>query len=30
MKNITQDMRYYPVILSYEDKHGVTIMEVSS
>ena len=30
MKNITQDIRYYQVILSYADKHGVTIMDVSS
>ena len=25
MKNITQDIRYYQAILSYADKHGVTI-----
>ena len=30
MKNITQDIRYYQAILSYADKQGVTIMEVSS
>ena len=30
MKNITQDIRYYQAILSYTDKQGVTIMEVSS
>ena len=30
MKNIIQDIRYYQVILSYADKHGVTIIEVSS
>ena len=30
MKNITQDIRYYQAILSYTDKQGVTIMDVSS
>ena len=30
MKNITQDIRYYQAILSYSDKHGVTIMDVSA
>ena len=30
MKNITQDIEYYQAILSYADKQGVTIMEVSS
>ena len=30
MKSITQDIKYYQAILSYADRHGVTIMEVSS
>ena len=25
MKNITQDIEYYQAILSYADRHGVTI-----